>query len=57
MATVDIDMAQPIKDIAEPVIVTLSIEEVRYLLSRGYLPQDTITDLETFIEEYDANGY
>lgn len=57
MATVDFDMTDRIENIAEPVILTLSIEEVREALTNHYLPDDAVADLEQFIEEYDAHGY
>lgn len=57
MATLDIDMTLPIDEIAEPVILTLSIEEVRKIIHRGLLPSDAFDQLADFIEEYDAHGH
>lgn len=57
MATVDIDMTLPINEIAEPVILTLSIEEVRKVIHNGLLPSEAFDELQDFIEEHDAHGH
>jgi hypothetical protein len=57
MATVDIDMTLPIREIAEPVILTMSIEEVRKVIHSGLLPSEAFDELQDFIEEHDAHGH
>jgi hypothetical protein len=57
MATVDIDLSLPVSENVEPVIVTLSIEEVRVILHKGIRFTDLHDELQNFIEEYDAHGH
>ncbi len=56
MATVDIDNVLPSDEITEPVLVTLSIEEVRVMVTDycDCLPDDLAEDLKRALTEFDA---
>jgi hypothetical protein len=54
MATMDIDLSQRIEDIAEPIILTLSIEEARRVIKSGLLPSEVFDELQDFIEDHDG---
>lgn len=60
MATVDIDMILPIDEIAEPVIVTFSVDEIRTMVEQQEcmcLPDGLNDDLLQFVKEYKAGAY